>query len=77
MGITPVTTNGMSRLPVTLVGYGGAMNNVMRWESWPLGVAAMGVLIQRETARVSSRPRRAELPAWSRSELTPAISRPA
>jgi hypothetical protein len=50
----PIMTNGLNWLPPHLVGYGGAMNNIMQRMSSALGVAAMGVLINRETAQASA-----------------------
>jgi hypothetical protein len=54
LAFMPIMTNGLSWLPPHLVGHGGAMNNIMQRMSAALGVAAMGTLISRETAQLSS-----------------------
>jgi len=54
LAFMPIMTNGLNWLPPHLVGYGGAMNNIMQRMSSALGVAAMGVLINRETAQASA-----------------------
>jgi EmrB/QacA subfamily drug resistance transporter len=50
----PIMTNGLNWLPASLVGHGGAVNNIMQRVSSALGVAAMGVLISRQTAQASA-----------------------
>jgi EmrB/QacA subfamily drug resistance transporter len=54
LGLMPVMTNGLNRLPPTLVGHGGAMNNVMQRVASALGVAAMGVLVTRVNAQLAA-----------------------
>jgi len=54
LAFMPIMTNGLNWLPPHLVGYGGAMNNIMQRMSAALGVAAMGVLINRQTAQASA-----------------------
>jgi EmrB/QacA subfamily drug resistance transporter len=54
LAFMPIMTNGLSWLPPHLVGYGGAMNNIMQRMSAALGVAAMGTLISHETAQLTS-----------------------
>jgi EmrB/QacA subfamily drug resistance transporter len=54
LAFMPVMTNGLNWLPPHLVGYGGAMNNIMQRLTSALGVAAMGVVISRETAQLSA-----------------------
>jgi EmrB/QacA subfamily drug resistance transporter len=54
LAFMPIMTNGLSWLPPHLVGYGGAMNNIMQRMTAALGVAAMGTLISHETAQLSA-----------------------
>jgi hypothetical protein len=54
MSFMPIMTNGLNWLPPHLVGYGGAMNNIMQRMSSALGVAAMGILITQQTAQVTA-----------------------
>ncbi|HEY2205514.1 MAG TPA: DHA2 family efflux MFS transporter permease subunit [Pseudonocardia sp.] len=54
LGLMPIMTNGLNWLPAHLVGHGGALNNVMQRVASALGVAAMGVLVARESAQLSS-----------------------
>jgi EmrB/QacA subfamily drug resistance transporter len=54
LGLMPIMTNGLNWLPPHLVGHGGALNNVMQRVASALGVAAMGVLVTRETAQLTS-----------------------
>ena len=49
-----IMTNGLSWLPPHLVGYGGAMNNVMQRASSALGVAIVGVVVSRSSAQLTS-----------------------
>ena len=53
LAFMPILTNGLSWLPMPLVGYGGAMNNIMQRMTAALGVAAIGTLISHETAQVT------------------------
>ncbi|WP_051341725.1 MDR family MFS transporter [Pseudonocardia spinosispora] len=54
LAFMPIMTNGLNWLPPHLVGYGGAMNNIMQRMSSALGVAAMGILLTREGAQLSA-----------------------
>jgi hypothetical protein len=54
LGFMPIMTNGLSWLPPQLVGYGGAMNNVMQRTASALGVAVVGVIVSRSTAQLSA-----------------------
>jgi EmrB/QacA subfamily drug resistance transporter len=54
LGFMPIMTNGLSWLRPELVGYGGAMNNVMQRTASALGVAVVGVLVNRSTAQLSA-----------------------
>jgi hypothetical protein len=50
----PIMTNGLSWLPPHLVGYGGAMNNVMQRAASALGVAIIGVIVKRSSAQLTA-----------------------
>jgi EmrB/QacA subfamily drug resistance transporter len=54
LGFMPIMTNGLSWLPPHLVGYGGAMNNVMQRAASALGVAIVGVVVSRSSAQLTS-----------------------
>jgi EmrB/QacA subfamily drug resistance transporter len=54
LGMMPIMTNGLSWLPPHLVGYGGAMNNVMQRAASALGVAIVGVIVSRSSAQLTS-----------------------
>lgn len=54
LGMMPIMTNGLNWLPPHLVGYGGAMNNVVQRVASALGVAVMGILVSRAQAQLSS-----------------------
>ncbi|WP_051341741.1 DHA2 family efflux MFS transporter permease subunit [Pseudonocardia spinosispora] len=54
LGMMPIMTNGLNWLPPHLVGYGGAMNNVVQRVASALGVAIMGILVSRVKAQLSS-----------------------
>lgn len=54
LGFMPIMTNGLSWLPPHLVGYGGAMNNVMQRTASALGVAVVGVIVNRSSAQLSA-----------------------
>jgi EmrB/QacA subfamily drug resistance transporter len=54
LAMMPIMTNGLNWLPAHLVGYGGAMNNVMQRVASALGVAAMGVLVTRMNAQLTA-----------------------
>ena len=53
-GLMPIMTNGLSWLPPNLVGYGGAMNNVMQRTASALGVAIVGVIVSRTGAQAAA-----------------------
>jgi EmrB/QacA subfamily drug resistance transporter len=52
LGMMPIMTNGLSWLPPQLVGYGGAMNNVVQRGSAAFAVAIVGVLVSRSNAQL-------------------------
>jgi EmrB/QacA subfamily drug resistance transporter len=54
LGMMPIMTNGLSWLPPHLVGYGGAMNNVMQRAASALGVAVVGVIVSRSGAQLTA-----------------------
>jgi EmrB/QacA subfamily drug resistance transporter len=54
LGMMPIMTNGLSWLPPHLVGYGGAMNNVMQRAASALGVAIVGVIVSRSSAQLTA-----------------------
>ena len=54
LGMMPIMTNGLSWLPPHLVGYGGAMNNVMQRAASALGVAIVGVVVSRSSAQLTA-----------------------
>jgi EmrB/QacA subfamily drug resistance transporter len=54
LGMMPIMTNGLSWLPPHLVGYGGAMNNVMQRAASALGVAIIGVIVKRSSAQLTA-----------------------
>jgi predicted MFS family arabinose efflux permease len=54
LGMMPIMTNGLSWLPPHLVGYGGAMNNVMQRAASALGVAVVGVIVSRSGAQLAA-----------------------
>jgi predicted MFS family arabinose efflux permease len=54
LGMMPIMTNGLSWLPPHLVGYGGAMNNVMQRAASALGVAVVGVIVSRSSAQLTA-----------------------
>jgi EmrB/QacA subfamily drug resistance transporter len=54
MAFMPIMTNGLNWLPPGLVGYGGAVNNIVQRLTAALGVAVMGVLVSHEGAQLSS-----------------------
>jgi EmrB/QacA subfamily drug resistance transporter len=54
LGMMPIMTNGLSWLPPHLVGYGGAMNNIMQRAASALGVAVIGVIVSRSSAQLSA-----------------------
>jgi len=53
LGMMPIMTNGLSWLPPHLVGYGGAMNNVVQRGSAAFAVAIVGVLVSRSTSQLT------------------------
>jgi EmrB/QacA subfamily drug resistance transporter len=54
LAFMPIMTNGLNWLPPDLVGHGGAMNNIVQRLTSALGVAAMGIVISRETAQLAA-----------------------
>ncbi|WP_051341862.1 DHA2 family efflux MFS transporter permease subunit [Pseudonocardia spinosispora] len=54
LGLMPIMTNGLNWLPPSLVGQGGAMNNVMQRVASAMGVAAMGALVTRADAQLTA-----------------------
>jgi len=54
LGMMPIMTNGLSWLPPHLVGYGGAMNNIMQRAASALGVAIIGVIVTRSRAQLTA-----------------------
>jgi EmrB/QacA subfamily drug resistance transporter len=54
LGMMPIMTNGLSWLPPHLVGYGGAMNNVVQRGSAAFAVAIVGALVSRSTAQLTA-----------------------
>jgi hypothetical protein len=53
LGMMPIMTNGLSWLPPHLVGYGGAMNNVVQRGSAAFAVAIVGMFVSRSTAQLT------------------------
>jgi EmrB/QacA subfamily drug resistance transporter len=53
LGMMPIMTNGLSWLPPHLVGYGGAMNNVVQRGAAAFAVAIVGVLVSRSTSQLT------------------------
>ncbi|HTK64408.1 MAG TPA: DHA2 family efflux MFS transporter permease subunit [Pseudonocardia sp.] len=53
LGMMPIMTNGLSWLPPNLVGYGGAMNNVVQRGAAAFAVAIVGVLVSRSTSQLT------------------------
>jgi EmrB/QacA subfamily drug resistance transporter len=53
LGMMPIMTNGLSWLPPHLVGYGGAMNNVVQRGSAAFAVAIVGVLVSHSNSQLT------------------------
>jgi EmrB/QacA subfamily drug resistance transporter len=53
LGMMPIMTNGLSWLPPHLVGYGGAMNNVVQRAAAAFAVAIVGVMVTKSDAQLT------------------------